>query len=277
MGSRMAQRLLTAGYPLTVYNRNAARCAPFTAAGAQAAPTPRAAAGRAEVILSMLADDNASRGLWLGEQGALAGAAPGAILIECSTVSVGWIAELNAAATARGCPLLDAPVLGTKPHAAAGELTFLVGGPAPALETVRPVLAAMSRAVVHFGPTGSGALVKLVNNFLCGVQIASLAEAIGIIERSGLDRTQVLELLNGAAPGSPLLKTISGRMAARDYTPNFALRLMAKDLAYARQEGSLRGVNVETAAAAIAVFQKAISAGRGDEDMSAVVEQFRPS
>jgi len=130
----------------------------------------------------MVADDNASRSMWLGELGALVGAARGTLLIESSTLAVGWVKELAAAAEARGCELLDAPVTGSKIHAPSGELSFLVGGSAAALEKARPVLAVMSRAIHHLGPTGSGALLKLINNFLCGVQAASLAEALAVIE-----------------------------------------------------------------------------------------------
>jgi len=277
MGGGMARRLSAAGFPLTVYNRNAAKAAPLAAAGVVVASSPRAAAAGADLVFSMLADDTASRSLWLGEPGALAGTAPGAVLIECSTVSVGWIGELAAAAKARGCALIDAPVTGSKPQAAAGELCFLAGGPAEALEKARPALAVMSRAIVHVGPTGSGALLKLINNFVCGVQAASLSEALGMIERAGLDRAKALEVLTAGAPGSPLMKTFSGRMTARDYTPNFPLRLMAKDLGYAHREGARLGVDLATAAAALAVFQRAIDSGRGDQDVSAVAEQFRPS
>ena len=112
-------------------------------------------------------------------------------------------------ASARGCEFLDAPVTGSKTQAAAGELNFLVGGDAATLEKVRPVLAAMSKAIVHLGPTGSGALLKLINNFVCGVQVASLAEALAMIERSGLDRAKALEILTDGAPGSPLVKAVS--------------------------------------------------------------------
>jgi 3-hydroxyisobutyrate dehydrogenase len=276
MGTGMARRLSAAGFPLTVYNRNPAKAAPLGAAGAVIAATPRAAAARADLVISMLADDAAARSLWLGDSGALAGAAPGAVLIECSTVSVGWINELSAAAKAQGCELIDAPVTGSKPQAAAGELCFLVGGAAPALAKARPALAVMSRAIIHLGPTGSGALVKLINNFVCGVQAAALAEALGMIERGGLDRAQALEVLTAGAPGSPLVKTFAGRMTARDYTPNFPLRLMAKDLTYARKEAARLGIDLATATAALNVFQRAIDSGQGDQDVSAVAEQFRP-
>src|SRR5262249_35552685 len=141
--------------------------------------------------------------------------------VESSTVTVGWVRELAAATAARGGQPLDAPVTGSKVHAANGELNFLVGGEVAALEKARPALAAMAKNVLHIGPTGSGALLKLVNNFLCGVQAASLAEAVGWVERAGLDRAKALELLTNGAPGSPLVKTLAVRMTTSDYTPNF--------------------------------------------------------
>jgi 3-hydroxyisobutyrate dehydrogenase len=275
MGSGMARRLLAAGFPLTVYNRSPERAAPLVAEGAHSAASPREAAARADVILSMVADDSASRAVWQGEHGALAGAARGSVLVESSTLTVGWIEELAREAATAGCELLDAPVTGSKVHAASGELCFLVGGSAAALEIARPVLSAMSRAVVHVGPTGRGALLKLVNNFLCGVQAASLAEALALIERSGLDRTKALEILTTGAPGSPLVKTLSGRMTAGDYTPNFLLKLMAKDMAYALGEGRRYGLSLSTVASALGLYERSIASGRGDEDFSVVVETLR--
>jgi 3-hydroxyisobutyrate dehydrogenase len=277
MGSGMARRLLTNGFPLAVFNRNAEKSKPFAAEGAHVAMSPREAAAQADFIISMVADDNASRSLWLGENGALAAAKPGTVCIECSTVTVGWVKELAAAATARGCEFLDAPVTGSKTHAASGELSFLVGGDFATLEKARPVLAAMSKAIVHLGPTGSGALIKLINNFVCAVQVASLAEAMTMIERSGLDRARALEILTAGAPGSPLVKTVAARMTTPDYTPNFLLRLMTKDLGYAIEEGGKLSVNLATAASALGIFKQAMASGHGDQDMSAVVEQFRKS
>jgi 3-hydroxyisobutyrate dehydrogenase len=276
MGSGMVRRLLGAGFPVTIYNRSAEKAEAFVAEGATVAKSPYDAAGKADVVISMVADDAASRGMWLGENGALSSVARGAILIESSTLSVEWIRALAGEAAARGCELLDAPVTGSKPQAAAGELNFLVGGVAEALERARPVLQAMSRSIVHLGPTGSGAMLKLINNFLCGVQIASLAEGMALIEHSGLDRATALEVLTGGAPGSPLVKAISGRMTAREYLPpNFQLKLMAKDLAYAGAELTREGLENVTAAAALKVFQQAIARGDGERDLSAVVEQFR--
>ena len=272
MGAGMAGRVLTAGFPLAVYNRNPEKTAPFAKAGAFVARTPRDAAARADIIISMLADDNASRAVWLDKDtGALAAAAPGTWLVESSTASVQWIHELAVAAKQRQCELLDAPVTGSKPQAAAGELLFLVGGSAEALAAVRPVLVVMSRDVLHLGPLGSGATLKLVNNFLCGVQAASLAEAMALLNASGLDKEKSIAVLTAGAPGSPLLKILTTRAAANDFTPNFVLRLMAKDLTYAREEGARHGIAMNTATPAITDFEKAIAAGYGDKDFSAVI------
>lgn len=275
MGSGMARRLLTNGFPLTVFNRDAEKSKRLVNDGARVAALPYDAAKNADMIISMVADDHASRSLWLGENGALSGAKAGTICIECSTVTVDWIRELAVAAGKQKCELLDAPVTGSKIQAAGGELNFLVGGDAMTLEKARPVLAVMSKAVIHFGPTGSGALLKLINNFVCGVQVASFAEALAMIERSGLDRAKVLEFLTNGALGSPIVKTVSARMATPDFTPNFLLRLMAKDLGYAIREGGKFSVELATAKSALEDFQRAIAAGQGDKDMAAVIEPFR--
>src|SRR2546423_3505318 len=186
MGMGMATRLLEAGLSLAVYNRTASRAASLQEKGARIATSPRDAVNGAQVVVSMVADDAASRSVWLGDAGALGGVAPGTLLIESSTLSVGWVNELASLALQRGCELLDAPVTGSKPQAAAGELNFLVGGSEAALTRAHPVLSVMSKQIVHLGPTGSGALVKLINNFVCGVQLVSIAEALALIERTQL-------------------------------------------------------------------------------------------
>jgi 3-hydroxyisobutyrate dehydrogenase len=133
----------------------------------------------------------------------------------------------------------------------------------------------MGRDVVHVGPVGSGARLKLINNFLSGSQAAALAEALSLIERSGLDVDKALGVLTEGAPGSPIVKTLSGRMTQRQYEPQFLLRLMAKDLRYAVSEAELQDLDLDMGRAALRVFEHAITAGQGEEDMSAVIEQFR--
>lgn len=275
MGAGMASNLLKAGIPLAVYNRTQAKAQPFAAQGARVAATPAEAVKGAAVVLSMLSDDAASRDAWLGEHGALAAVGPGAILVECSTVSPAWIAEFSDFAQKRGAELLDAPVTGSRMQAAGGQLSFLVGGPASALETVTPILKTMSKEIVHLGPVGSGAKMKLINNFLCGVQIASLAEGLTWIERSGLDRDKALDVLKSGAPGSPLLAAMSTRMVNRDYTVNFLLKLLSKDMLYARNEAAACHVDLKTAETARGLLEAAVAEGYGEQDMSSVIEPLR--
>ena len=277
MGSGMARQLIAKGFPLNVFNRDADKAKLLGKEGATVAASPADAAKGAGIIISMLADNIASRELWLGENGALSTVAPGTLCIECGTVTVDWIKELSAAAGKLGCDLIDAPVTGSKTQAASGELNFLVGGSASAFEKATPTLLAMGKSVTHLGPAGSGALIKLINNFVCGVQIASLAEALTMIERSGLDRAPALEVLTNGAPGSPLVKAVSTRMTTPDFTPNFLLRLMAKDLDYAIAEGGNLSLDLTTAKAALALFHQGIASGHGEQDISAVIEQFRRS
>jgi len=275
MGSSMAANLLKAGFSLAVYNRTAAKAQALVSSGARLASTPAEAANGASIILSMLADDAASREVWLGKNGAIEAASKGAILVESSTVSPAWIAELAGHAAQHGVELLDAPVTGSRMQAAAGQLSFLVGGSDTVLERATPVLKAMSKEIVHLGPLGSGAKLKLINNFLCGVQIASLAEGIAWIERSGLDREKALAFLKTGAGGSPLIGTISTRMVDHNYAVNFLLKLMAKDLQYAQNEAERCNVDLTTAEAARGLFEAPIAKGLGEADMSSVIEPLR--
>lgn len=275
MGLGMAKNLLKAGFAVTAYNRTRAKAEPLASEGANIADTPEEAAREADVVIAMLADDEASREAWTGTHGALSAMKEHAIAVEASTLTPLWLGELAGAAAARHVNLLDAPVTGSKPQADAGQLTFLVGGNAEILDKVRPVLESMSQNIVHLGPLGSGARLKLINNFLCGVQVASLAEAMVWMERSGLNREQSLEFLKKAAPGSPLLAGISARMVEATYQVNFLLPLMAKDLSYAQSDAKTLGVDLRTAATAETRFTDAVKLGFTDKDMSAVVEPIR--
>ena len=276
MGSGMAQRLLSSGFQVAVYSRNREKAKPLADAGAFVAASPAEAAANADVIISMVADDLASRAVWLGDRGALAGAKSGAILIESSTLTVEWVKELAAEASQRGCEFLDAPVTGTKPHAESGQLLFLVGGPESALDKARHIFSALGRDVVYLGPTGSGALMKLVNNFMAAVQAVSFGEALALIKAGGLDRDKAVSVLTDGVPGSPMVKRVATRVVTGDFTPHFFMRLMAKDVGYAIKEANERGLILPTAAAALSVFQDAIQTGRGEEDFTAVVKAIAP-
>jgi 3-hydroxyisobutyrate dehydrogenase len=275
MGSGMARELVNKGFEVRVWNRNAAKAAPLVAAGARAGATPADTVRDVDLALAMLADDDASRDVWLGAGGALDAMKRGAVATESSTLTVEWVRELAREAGNRGIEFLDAPVTGSKMHAESGTLSFLVGGAAETLERVRPALAAMSGSIAHVGPSGSGALIKLINNFLCGVQVASLAEALGMAERSGLDVRQVAAMLGAGAPGSPLVRMIGQRMVDRAYEPNFFVPLMAKDLAYAQAEFARAGIELKSAEVARAPFLAAAKAGFADRDIASIVELLR--
>jgi 3-hydroxyisobutyrate dehydrogenase len=275
MGAGMAANVLKAGFSLSVYNRTAAKAKALVDGGAHFASMPGEAAEGASIVISMLSDDSASREVWLGGGGALEAVGKDAILIESSTVSPSWIAELADLSASRGAQFLDAPVTGSRMQAEAGQLSFLVGGNEATVEAAAPVLKAMSKEIVHLGPVGSGAKMKLINNFLCGVQVASLAEGLAWIERSGLDREKALAVLKSGAPGSPLLGAISARMVNQNYNVNFLLTLMAKDLLYAEAEAAHCNVDLKTAETARGLFEVAIAQGLGNEDMSSVIEPLR--
>jgi len=272
MGAGMAGRLLSAGFQLSVYNRRRERAQAIVDRGAYLASSPREAASRAEIVISMVSDDGASREVWLGEDGALSGANPGSVLIESSTLSVNWVKNLAAEAEMHGCELLDAPVTGTKPHAESGQLLFLVGGSAKALGRVTPVLSVLGRDAIHLGPTGSGALMKLINNFLAGVQVVSFGEALRLIAAGGLDASKAVPILAEGAPGSPIFKRVAERIAADDFTPHFHLRLMAKDVSYAVEEAHQRQLDLPTASAALVALKQAVARGFGEKDFTSVVQ-----
>jgi 3-hydroxyisobutyrate dehydrogenase len=275
MGSRMAARLLDAGFTVTAWTRRAERAEPLGAKGATIAASPRDAAWGADVVISMVADDAASREVWLGERGALAGAKPGAVAIESSTLSPAWIVELAEHARTAGVAFIDAPVTGSRPQAENGELLFLAGGDRADVERVRPVLEPMSRDVVYLGPVGSGARMKLVNNVTSAVQAVALAEALAFIEACGLEPTAAMSVITNGAPGSPLVKTLASRMMLRDYDVNFQLALMRKDITYAIEEARRCGVEFGAATAARNLFDAAIAAGLGDADFSAIAEAVK--
>jgi 3-hydroxyisobutyrate dehydrogenase len=143
------------------------------------------------------------------------------------------------------------------------------------LESVRLLLSVMSREVIHLGPLGTGAMMKLINNFVCGVQAASFAEGLAMVEAAGLDQAKAVRILTEGAPGSGIVKRVAAQLGVEGGDPNFAVRLMAKDLAYAVKEASGKGIQLQTGASALEIFKQAVASGHGDEDFSAVTKVFR--
>ncbi len=272
MGRGMAMNLLKAGFRLTVWNRTKSKAEPLAEMGATLADTPALAAQNADVVFAMLSDDDASRAAWLGKDGALAAMPSGSIVVECSTLSPHWIAELATEVTKRELRMVEAPVTGSRVQAEGGQLKFLVGADEEVLAAITPVLRCMSKEILHLGPIGSGAQMKLINNFLCAVQAASFAEALRWIEQTGLQRDVALDFLKRGAPGSNILSAMSERMTQKNYEVNFLLRLMEKDLRYAHAAASELGIDLSTSTPAEELFRAAREQGFGEKDMSAVVE-----
>jgi 3-hydroxyisobutyrate dehydrogenase-like beta-hydroxyacid dehydrogenase len=234
MGHGMAGRYLDAGFDLTVWNRSKAKADDLIARGAQWATSPEEAAIDADAVVTMVADDEVSRQVWLGQDGAAATMKAGALAIECSTVSHAHALAMARELRGRGLIYIDCPVTGLPQAAAEGRLTLLVGADAADLEKAQPYLAPIGNIIRHFGAVGSGTVFKLINNLMGAVQIASLAEGLAIAEQCGLDMKLVTEALSTGAVASPQVIRHSRRMASRDFSgASFTAALRHKDAAYA--------------------------------------------
>lgn len=274
MGSRMAANLMKAGHELTVWNREPERADKLVASGAKKAASPRAAAGGNEFVITMLSNDEASRKVWLDEEsGALAGMKTGAIAIESSTLTLAWVRELAGAMSEAEIMLLDAMVSGSTPQAESAQLVYLVGGDAEALKRAEPVLKAMGSSIQHAGPSGCGALAKLVTNTLMGVELATLAEMIGMLKKQGVDPKPILDAVSATALWNPHLTRDTESMLSRNFKANFPVKLLEKDLGYTiKTAGGHKSVPMVSAASG--VFQKAIDEKLGDLNMTAIVQLF---
>lgn len=274
MGSGMAQNLLKAGYPLRVYNRSAEKAQPLIEAGATAAKTPAEAADGADVIISMIGDDVASRTIWLGATGALEKAKPGATLIECSTLSVAWIRELDGLVKAKGLQLIESPVAGSKVAARDGALTLYLGAESQAaVDKVMPILKTVSQTQIYFGPVGSGAIYKLINNMLVAVHIAALGEGLALAQSGGLNQEVVVQTLLNGPTASPTVKGKMPSAVARNYDDvHFELRWMLKDVSYALKLAEGLDQKLPLIEAVKEIYFQAANHGLADRDFAAVTE-----
>ncbi|MEL7362942.1 MAG: NAD(P)-dependent oxidoreductase [Bacteroidota bacterium] len=273
MGSRMAARLLShseeaAGWNVTVWNRSAERAAPLEALGATVAATPREAAASADLVIGMVSDDVASRALWLADDtGAVHGLRAGTVAITSSTLTPAWTRELGEAVAAKGARFLDAPVVGTRPHAENGILTFLVGGEAAALDGARPVLDVLGGGVHHIGPVGAGMTMKLAVNMLFAAQVATLADTVRLFQTSDLAVDAALDTLGALPVTSPIMELMRPLMLRDAFPPNFPISLVEKDLRYFAEAA---GGTVPTTEAIRAVYAAAIAQGFGEDDISGI-------
>jgi 3-hydroxyisobutyrate dehydrogenase len=278
MGHGMAGRYLDAGFTVTLWNRSRAKAEDLVARGAHWATSPGDAAIDADAVVTMVADDEASRAVWLGEDGAAATMKAGTLAIECSTVSYSHALQLSRELHARGLIYLDCPVTGLPDAAASGKLTLLVGADAADLDKARPFLAPLSTTIRHFGEVGTGTVYKLINNLMGAIQIAGIAEGLAIAEQAGLDMKLVLEAIENGVAASPQVIRHSKRMAARNFEgATFTAALRHKDAAYAvALAESLLADPPLIGRAAVAAYERAKSAAPDDDEGKMIEIVSRP-
>ena len=273
MGSGMAGCLLAAGHELRVWNRSAERAEALVAQGARIAASPAEAAAGADAVFSMVADDAASERMWLADEGALATLEPGALAIECSTISHEHVGRLAEAAAARGCAYLDCPVNGPPSAAASGDLILLVGAAQEDLERARPLLETVSASILHFGAVGTGTAFKLINNLLGAVHIASIAEAAHLARKLKLDTETLIAAVETGPCASPHVKRMIRPMAEGRLADQFglAIGLREKDSRYClgMAEAFQTGLSVGEAAYA---WYRLAAERLADQDDSAMLQ-----
>lgn len=275
MGSRMAANLIAKGHEVTVYNRSPAASAALKEKGASVASTPREAAEGAACVISMVTDDQAAQDVWLDDaKGALAALPKNAIAIESSTVTPEWVKTLAQHAAKAGVALLDAPVVGSRPQAEAGQLIYLVGGEPSVLHKVQPVLEAMGAAVHHVGNIGSGATMKLAVNTLFGIQVAAWAETLNWLEKAGIAPGDAVAILNALPTTSPALQGVGKLMAAGQDDPLFPIALVAKDFGYATRLAKEKLSASPLADVVAKLFVSVRDKGFGDRNIVAVKHAF---
>jgi 3-hydroxyisobutyrate dehydrogenase len=234
MGHGMAGRYLDQGFTLAIWNRSRSKAEDLIARGARWATSPEDAAIDADAVVTMVADDEASRAVWLTRDGAAANMKAGTIAIECSTVSYNHAIELARELRRRSIVYIDCPVAGLPDAAASGKLTLLVGAEPADLDRARPYLVPLSTTIRHFGAVGTGTVYKLINNLMGAIQIAGIAEGLAIAEQAGLDMKLVLEAIETGVAASPQVLRHSKRMVTRNFSgATFTAALRHKDAAYA--------------------------------------------
>lgn len=272
MGTPMAARLLEAGHDVSVWNRTPARAAPLEQRGARRAGSPADAAAGAEAAITMVTDPSALEAVVLGDGGLAEGLNSGSSLIDMSTVGPEAVRRI-AGRLPSGVSMVDAPVLGTVPQAEAGKLKVFAGGEGREVERWRPVLGALG-AVVHMGPLGAGAAMKLVANSTLAALMAALGEALAVADALGLDQETVLDELTE----SPIGATVARKRASIEsgsYPPRFKLSLARKDLALVNDAAGNAGLNLRVAPASGSWLADAESAGLGSLDYGAVIAHIR--
>lgn len=275
MGSRMAVNLLRAGHTVTVWNRDPAKAEALIKQGATLANSPRAAALDKHIVISMVRDDEASQQIWLHpDSGALHSMQPGALAIECSTLTPSWIKQLAENFHTRQLAFVDAPLAGSRPQADAAQLIFFVGGTEVEYKLAEPILKAMGSAAHHAGEVGAGAKLKLAVNALFGIQVAAMAEIVGILKAQKMDLPRAVEIMSATPVMSMAAKGAAASMLSGNFPAMFPVELVEKDFGYVHQAASEVGQAVPMADKVRTIMQTAIEKGLGDQNLTSIVRLY---
>ena len=282
MGLPMARNLLKAGYVLQAFDPVRSAIDALAGDGAQAADSAQAAIRGAQAVISMLPASRHVEELYLGDAGLLARLPAGSLVLECSTIAPESARRVHRAAAQRGIELLDAPVSGGTAGAAAGTLTFMVGGSAVVLEKARPILAAMGKHIFHAGGDGAGQTAKVCNNLLLAVQMIGTAEAMALGVANGLEPKVLAEIMRQSSGGNWVLERYNPwpgvqdeAPASKGYSGGFMAELMAKDLGLAQETAQQSGTSTPLGALALHLYRMLLHQGLGQQDFSVVQTLFR--
>jgi 3-hydroxyisobutyrate dehydrogenase len=277
MGGPMAANLVTAGHEVGGFDLSAPAVAAFAKAGGKPAADIAKTVAEAEIVITMLPAGPQVRAVHGGAAGVLAAAKRGALLVDSSTIDVETARALTKEAGARGFDMLDAPVSGGVAGAAAGTLTFMVGGSAEGFERALPVLQAMGKTIVHAGPAGNGQAAKICNNMMLAISMIGTSEGFALADRLGLDRQKLFDISSKSSGQCwsmtsycPVPGPVPGSPANRDYQAGFTADMMLKDLKLAQQAAQAAGATTPLGAEAQALYQMLANAGQGAKDFSAI-------
>jgi 3-hydroxyisobutyrate dehydrogenase len=273
MGTPIAQNLLAAGFPVSVWNRTQARAAPLAEAGARLAPSPPEAVKDADVVLTMLADGAAVENVMSGTGGALGSLSAGSVWIQMATIGVEWTERLAKLAAEHDIEFVDAPVSGSDGPAREGQLVVLASGPKGVEARLQPIFDVLGRSTLWLGPAGQGTRLKLVLNIWLATQVEAVAEAMALAERLGVDQGIFIETIADGPLGSPYAVTKGRGAIAHQFAPGFPLRLAFKDVGLALDAADQLKLDLPVTSALVPRWQEAIADGHADEDVSAVIAE----
>jgi 2-hydroxy-3-oxopropionate reductase len=271
MGKPMAQNLMKAGYSLVVHNRSRGAVDELSKEGAQAARNSGGVAARSEILITMLPDSPDVELVYTGENGVFAGAKPGMLLIDMSSISPVVARKLAGEAEKRGLDMIDAPVSGGEAGAISATLSIMIGGKAAAVERAMPIFQVLGNNIVHVGDAGAGQVTKAANQMVVGTTIAIVSEALVLAAKAGVDPAKVRQALLGGFAQSKVLDAHGQKMLDRNFKPGFRIRLHEKDMKIALATGSEYGVPLMVSSQVAQTMTAMKSMGNGDLDHSGLV------